>query len=411
MNRDNRSSLKTKVMQLLDGNARRNRGYYYTAPSRRKYPHQWSWDSAFHAIVNCRLGRTKLAEEETATLLNCMTPDGRLPHLIMHERNLRSIPDRILRLYWKPAGRSQIIQPPVVALAVREIGETGKDPHFISWALPLLERHFEWIRDARCSGDSGLASILSPWESGLDHKPGFDCMLGIFAKVPAGLHFALNLLDIEIALRSPGGRKPIDAARFNVREVLFNTLYALGLEALSRLFFEKGDKEKGQFYYQRYKEVEKAILEECYDASSGLYYDIDARTGKQIREPGISCLMPLVLENISKDRSDALVQHLTNTDEYWLNFPVPSVPANSPHFEPMHKYYLWRGSTWMNTNWLIVMGLRKHGYESLADEIAVKSIELVERSGFREYYNPLTGEGGGEKDFGWSTLAAVMQDS
>ena len=32
------------------------------------------------------------------------------------------------------------------------------------------------------------------------------------------------------------------------------------------------------------------------------------------------------------------------------------------------------------------------------------SVVAVERHGFREYYNPLTGHGLGARDFSWSTL-------
>jgi hypothetical protein len=33
---------------------------------------------------------------------------------------------------------------------------------------------------------------------------------------------------------------------------------------------------------------------------------------------------------------------------------------------------------------------------------------LIAKSGFREYYNPLTGEGFGARNFGWSTLLIDM---
>ena len=47
----------------------------------------------------------------------------------------------------------------------------------------------------------------------------------------------------------------------------------------------------------------------------------------------------------------------------------------------------------MNTAWLLVPALRGSDYESDAERIVTSCIELVERDGFREYYNPLNGEG------------------
>ena len=62
--------LQDRARQLLDANAKRGAGYYYVSPSNSKYPHQWSWDSSFHAIVNCRLGRVDPAKDEVLTLLS-----------------------------------------------------------------------------------------------------------------------------------------------------------------------------------------------------------------------------------------------------------------------------------------------------------------------------------------------------
>lgn len=38
----------------------------------------------------------------------------------------------------------------------------------------------------------------------------------------------------------------------------------------------------------------------------------------------------------------------------------------------------------------------------------LSSAHLVLKSGYREFYNPLTGKGYGERNFGWSTLLVDM---
>jgi hypothetical protein len=69
---------------------------------------------------------------------------------------------------------------------------------------------------------------------------------------------------------------------------------------------------------------------------------------------------------------------------------------------------VFRGPTWMNTNWYVSRGLRRHGRPDLAAVIEDRSAALVERGGFREYYDPTTGEGFGARDFSWSGLALDM---
>lgn len=401
-------SLQKEAEQLLDKNARRGKDFYYTAPSGSKYPHQWSWDSSFHAIVNCRLGRAHLAIEEVLTLLGKMLPDGTLPHMALHQQKLATFTNRLLRFYWPRPDRSPLVQPPVVALAAGEIWQKTEDFNFLREVLPLLERHFEWLGTQRRLSHSNLISIFSPWESGLDHKPGFDHLLGRLAGFPLGRYAALYTMELQLAVRGFNPREIVKRRYFNVQEVMFNTIYALGLEALVKMFSAIGDQCKAESFRAQSESVEKAILSECRDAATGLYFDIDVVTENLIREPSVSCLMPLALSNVPKEDYKALVSHLTNPDEFWLRFPIPSVPKNSRHFSPASRLYLWRGPTWINTNWLIAEGLKRHGYGDLADAISQASKELVARSGFREYYNPITGEGGGEKNFSWSTLAAVM---
>jgi glycogen debranching enzyme len=401
-------SLRQRAREILDNNAKKGPGYFYVAPSNRKYPHQWSWDSSFHAIVHCHLDRPQLARDELLTLLSNTLPDGRLPHLIHHDENLASFLEGLLRRYWRQPGRSPLVQPPVVAMAAKEVWDVTEDAGFLKEALPLLERHFEWLHRTRRSGESALVSIISPWECGLDHKPAFDPLMGWLAQVPFGLYIALYTSEMRLARLGYDLGEVARRGLFSVREVLFNTVYAVGLEALAAMFAVTGDAEKAERFAARGAEVERAILSECYDPNSGLYFDVDANTGQQLREPSVSCLLPIAVHTIPKQRCERLLRHLTNPGEYWLGYPIPSVPRNNPHFRPHSRTYLWRGPTWINTNWLIASGLRRHGYGEEADALAEKSRELVTKSGFREYYNPFTGEGGGAVDFGWSTLAAVM---
>ncbi|MBE0481473.1 MAG: hypothetical protein IBX68_10910 [Dehalococcoidia bacterium] len=216
--------LQDRAREILDRNAKKGDGYYYVAPSPRKYPHQWSWDSSFHAIVNAGLGRVHLAMEEVLTLLGRMLPDGRLPHIVCHGRSLTSLTNRVFRRHWPQPDRSPFVQPPVVALAVKEIWELSGDASFLREALPFLKRHFDWLSKERRMDGSKLVSIFSPWESGLDHKPAFDRLLGSIAGLPLGLYLALYLLEVRIGLRRHDPAEVVKRGLFNVKEVLFNSV-------------------------------------------------------------------------------------------------------------------------------------------------------------------------------------------
>ncbi|HLF04201.1 MAG TPA: trehalase-like protein, partial [Dehalococcoidia bacterium] len=139
---------------------------------------------------------------------------------------------------------------------------------------------------------------------------------------------------------------------------------------------------------------------------AGAFFDLAGVAERPVKVVTISSLMPLALDDLPRPVVERLVERwVADPHHFWLPYPLPSVPASDPRFLPGDpRGFIWRGPTWMNTNWFLARALRQHGYTGLADTIVARSRELVEKSGFREYYHPYTGEGLGARDFGWSTL-------
>ena len=114
--------------------------------------------------------------------------------------------------------------------------------------------------------------------------------------------------------------------------------------------------------------------------------------------------MPLYAGTISKERAAVLVKQLEDGKKFGPAYAVPSVPLDSANFDP-ERY--WQGPTWLNTNWLIIEGLKRYGYHDHAAALSETSLEMVTRSGCAEYFNPTTGEPLGAKNFSW-TAALVL---
>ena len=85
---------------------------------------------------------------------------------------------------------------------------------------------------------------------------------------------------------------------------------------------------------------------------------------------------------------------------------VPSTAAIDPAFDPENFR---RGPKWGAVNWFLYKGLRSYGYDDAANNLKKKTHELIQRSGFREYYNPMTGKGLGAHDFTWMGLVLDME--
>jgi glycogen debranching enzyme len=84
---------------------------------------------------------------------------------------------------------------------------------------------------------------------------------------------------------------------------------------------------------------------------------------------------------------------------------LPTVPRSSPHFEP-RRY--WRGPVWAIMNWLLILGLRRNGLLDLAERLRVGTLHAIERAGFAEHFDPLTGEAGGGGTFSWTAAAYLV---
>jgi len=380
--------------------------YSYVCPSIEFYPFQWFWDSCFHAIVLTHFD-INLAKEEILNLLSAQHGDGFIPHIIFWG-------DREGASYWTflqskpPYHCSSYIQPPVIAQAVKAIFDRCGDIEFLRQTLPQLRRYYLWLQNRDFDND-GLISIIAPWESGLDESPVYDSALSF----PENSYWSARALDLRYAEAKYDLEKIIDLGLFDVEDVLVNSIYAQGLRVLSELYHVMGNREENVRFKSLADRVEKAIIDKCY--LDGCFYNLNNKNNKEMPAMVITVisLMPLILDNIEKDKVDNLItRHLLNPEELWLPYPIPSVARSEHSFDPIYKGqdYLWRGPAWINTNWFIVQGLLKHGYKEIACELIKRTVELVSRSGFREFYNPWTGEGYGATDFGWATLVVDLLD-
>jgi len=136
-------------------------------------------------------------------------------------------------------------------------------------------------------------------------------------------------------------------------------------------------------------------LETLWDRSTGEFYSRDRTSAALVRESSVATLMPLYSGSISRECALVLIKVMEDSYLSTTRYPLPSVPPNSSWFEP--KRY-WQGPTWLNINWFVIDGLKRYGFNDHAEALTNVTIELAQRSGFREYFDPLTGEGAGSID-------------
>ncbi len=74
----------------------------------------------------------------------------------------------------------------------------------------------------------------------------------------------------------------------------------------------------------------------------------------------------------------------------------------------MNDPSFWRGGTWAFIDWFLFHALRKRGFGGRAERLRAALCASIDKSGFREYYDPIDGTGHGAHEFTWSGLVVDM---
>ena len=143
------------------------------------------------------------------------------------------------------------------------------------------------------------------------------------------------------------------------------------------------------------------------------YYD-KRRDGSLTGVKTIGSYWTLLSDLVPKERLDAYVAHLDNEEEFKRPNRIPAIAANDPCYEESGGY--WCGGVWAPTNYMVLKGLEKHGYDKLAHEIASDYLRCVvdvfnrEDTVFENYApeGAVPGPGNARRDFvGWTGLAPI----
>ncbi|WP_433528070.1 MGH1-like glycoside hydrolase domain-containing protein [Micromonospora sp. CA-263727] len=420
------------AVSTLDGNWEHD----HTVPSRTLYPHQWSWDSAFIAIGWAHV-RPDHAWQELTSLFRAQWLDGRVPHIVFNP----VVPGGAYFPgpgFWASAtvegtprvATSGLVQPPVHALAAwhayrRAPSADGRAA--LRRLYPRLVAQQHYLATRRDVGGAGLASIVHPWESGLDNSPAWDAPLAAVpaeaavlrayrrrdtvhaaaAHRPTDLDYA-RYIAIVTAYRAAGYRDDglADRHPFLVECPLFNAAMGAAEHALAEIAGEIGA-DPGP-HRERAARITTAVVDRLHDPTTGTFHPRDLRSGRLTPARTVLGLAPLILPDLPARQVEAVLVEATSARfglAAGMERPLPSHDRTAADFEPL-RY--WRGPSWMNINWLVRHGLLAHGQTRLAAGLRASMIGLAETAGCHEYFHPDTGAGLGSPAFGWT--AALLLD-
>jgi hypothetical protein len=335
------------------------------------------WDSAF-ILLFARHGRHAFDFQRTLdNLYASQHPDG----FICREISTLDGRDRFERFDATSTG------PNVTPWTEWEhYGDTA-DRERLARVFPVLVAYHRWLRRHRTWRDgtywtSGLGS-------GMDNQPRFPQRPAADAGWPERLTYHGHAVWIDMCLQ-----------QILSTELLFSMAEALGRSEEVADLREERDR------------LSATVNERLWNEESAFYHD-ELADGKLSRVRTIGAYWALLAGVVPRERMARFVGHLQDPESFGRPHRVPSLSADHPEYDPDGGY--WLGGVWPPTNYMILRGLDRAGYNSLAHEISREDLDHVvkvyqDTGTLWENYAPeRSAQGNRAKgDFvGWSGLAPI----
>jgi len=328
-------------------------------PSKKNYIGLWLWDSAMHALAYRHVD-PELARNQIRAMISKQLPDGMLPDAIYDEGVIAEIDHPI---------RAEVTKPPILAWTALKLHETAPDLGFLKEIYIPLVRWNAWWFSMNDDNVNGLVQYNHPYSSGLDDNP---------------------LWDFGMPVESPD----------------LNTYLCVQMGSLAVLAELLGMDAEAAMWLRRTAAIVQRMIREMWDEEKGVFQALHDGQPVPVLTP--FNLYPLWTGQLPDEISQRLVNHLTNPDEFWETYPIPSVSRSDPLHDPER---MWRGPVWVNINYFFIEALHQAGYHELGDELCDKTLQMImDHPGIHEYYSARSGAppDTAAEIFGWT--AAVFID-
>lgn len=402
---------------------------FTAVPSRSFFPRGFLWDEGFHQLLLARWD-PELSREVLAHWLDLMTAEGWIPReqILGDEARAKVPPEFVVQ-------HSETANPPTLFLALQRLLGAAPLP-YLRRLFPRLRSWYEWYNGTQAGPlphtfrwrgrDPDPERFLNPktLASGLDDYPrashpsaderhlDLRCWMALAAGVLA-----------EAAERLGEPAEPYRRAQEALSDnALLERLH--WAEELSA-FADFGNHSRAV-----------GLRREAVRAAPGRPPPAP-RLVREVREAprprfvdalGYISLFPLLLQLLRPDspRLGAVLAAMRDERRLWTPFGLRSLSRDSPLYmqrNTEHDPPYWRGSVWININYLALRAL--HGYADqpgphrervaqLYGELRRNLIDNLYRqyaeSGYLwEHYSDSTGRGQGSHPFtGWSALVVLM---
>ena len=247
-------------------------------------------------------------------------------------------------------GPVDAVNPPLFSWAeVESFRLTGDKSRFAA-ILPPLEKYVEWLnRD----GDPQNYDSLPDW---ISHG-----------------HRAAGSVH-QLYWNTPLGSGMDNSPRSGNGWVDMSCQMVMQYKDLAAICEELKLPAKAVAFRRQARAIGDRINKWCWNEKDGFYYDVQ-NDGTQFKVKTSGGFWPMIAGIASRAQSDRLVEHLKNEKEFWRPFVFPTLAADEKDYNQNGGY--WHGSVWAPTNFEIIKGLEKWGYEDFATQATDKYLTAM----------------------------------
>ena len=194
-----------------------------------------------------------------------------------------------------------------------------------------------------------------------------------------------------------------------------NSMLVMEAKSLAEMAILLGYREDAGKWSADAEDRSKLINKYMWDKANGFYYNVNRNDQSfsyqhpdDLKIKEIIGFLPLWAGVSDTEKSSKLFSTMTNQDEFWRPYGVPTLSAKDSYYNPIGY---WNGPVWVQWDYLLFRGLLDHGYKKEAEELAMKVLDnmiwhLKQDHVFWEFYSPDDREAGWNKTYIWAGLAA-----
>ena len=194
-----------------------------------------------------------------------------------------------------------------------------------------------------------------------------------------------------------------------------NSMLVMEAKSLAEMATLLGYKEEAEKWSADATKRSELINKYMWDKASGFYYYVNRNDQSfsyqhpdDLKIKEIIGFLPLWAGVSDPERTGKLVSSMTNPDEFWRPYGVPTLSAKDGYYNPIGY---WNGPVWVQWDYLLFRGLLDYGNKKEAEELAMKVLDnmiwhLKQDHVFWEFYSPDEREAGWNKTYIWAGLAA-----